>query len=177
MSMLSRDTGNARAGPLVIDLTKMHHSRTLCSYVSTKESHRPVLQDRVLGCTFAICKHPGCFPILHVHKAYFEALFLMFLVSMLRIGCYVKQMKSQGRIRGGRTGRLPPPPPPLNVFQIRFFITIFIQGLKIYNIVIKKSVPNISIVLEIYVYYDNNLNRIWNKFKFYINPRPHLRHP
>ena len=27
-------------------------------------------------------------------KVYFEALFLMFLVSMLRIGCYVKQMKS-----------------------------------------------------------------------------------
>ena len=37
--------------------------------------------------------HPNCFPILHVRKVYFEALFHMFLVSMLRIGCYVKQMK------------------------------------------------------------------------------------
>ena len=53
-----------------------------------------MLQDRVSGCTFARCKHPDCFPVLHVRKVYFEALFLMFLVSMLRISCYVKQIKS-----------------------------------------------------------------------------------
>ena len=37
---------------------------------------------------------PDCFPILYVRKIYFEGLFLMFLVSMLRTGCYVKQIKS-----------------------------------------------------------------------------------
>ena len=29
---------------------------------------RPVLQGRVSDCTFTRCKHPNCFPILHVHK-------------------------------------------------------------------------------------------------------------
>ena len=48
-----------------------------------------LLQDRVSDCTF-----PDCFPILHGHKIYFYGLFPMFLVSMLRAGCYVKQMKS-----------------------------------------------------------------------------------
>ena len=43
-----------------------------------------VLCSRIVfwGCTFTRCKYPGCFPILHVRKVYFEALFLMFLVSM-----------------------------------------------------------------------------------------------
>ena len=53
-----------------------------------------MLEDRVLGCIFTRCKHPDCFPILHVREVYFEALFLMILVSMLCIGCYIKQMKS-----------------------------------------------------------------------------------
>ena len=37
---------------------------------------------------------PDCFPMLHVRKIYFEGLLFMFLVSMLRTGCYLKQMKS-----------------------------------------------------------------------------------
>ena len=37
-----------------------------------------MLHDRVLDCTFARCKHPDRFSIIHVRKVYFEALFLMF---------------------------------------------------------------------------------------------------
>ena len=55
---------------------------------------RPVLPDRVMDCTFTWCKHPDCFPIIHVHEIYFEGLFPMFLVFMLCTGCYVKHMKS-----------------------------------------------------------------------------------
>ena len=65
-------------GPWISILPERHHSRTPCSQVCTKESHRPVLQDRVSGCTLARCKHPDCFPIVHVRKVYFGALFLMF---------------------------------------------------------------------------------------------------
>ena len=53
-----------------------------------------MLQDRVSGCSFTRCKHPDCFSILHIRKIYFEGLFLMFFASMLRTGCYIKQMKS-----------------------------------------------------------------------------------
>ena len=46
-----------------------------------------MLHDRVSDCTFTRSKQ--------VRKIYFEGLFLMFLVSMLRTGFYVKQMKSK----------------------------------------------------------------------------------
>ena len=55
----------------------------------------PCAPGSCFDCTFTRCKHPDYFPIVHVHKIYFEELFLwVFLVSMLRTGCYVKQMKS-----------------------------------------------------------------------------------
>ena len=42
----------------------------------------PSLGSRIVfrtDCTFTRCKHPDCFPILHVRKTYFEGLFLMFV--------------------------------------------------------------------------------------------------
>ena len=53
-----------------------------------------MLQDRVSGCTFTRCKHPDCFPILHVRKYTLRVYFWCLVVSMLRTGCYVKRMES-----------------------------------------------------------------------------------
>ena len=49
---------------------------------------RPVLYGCVSGCNFTRCKHPGCFPILHVRKIYVGVLFLM---SISRL-CYAREM-------------------------------------------------------------------------------------
>ena len=54
----------------------------------------PVLQGRVSGCTFTKCKHPDCFPILHVRKVYFEGLFLMFLCVHVTHWLLYQPMKS-----------------------------------------------------------------------------------
>ena len=69
-----------RGGRRICILPKRHHSRTACSQVCIKESPRPVLQDRVSDCTFTRCKHPNCFPILHVHKHTLRNIFLCFCV-------------------------------------------------------------------------------------------------
>ena len=61
----------------------MFVSRTPCSKVYTKENPRPVLRDRVSDCTFTTCKHPNCFPILHVRKIYFEV-----ISDVFRCPCY-----------------------------------------------------------------------------------------
>ena len=82
-----------RVGPSDMYLTrKASFKDTLL--IGMHQGPRPVLQDRVSDCTFTRYKHINCYLILHAHKIYFEGLFLMFLVFMLRCSCYVKQMKS-----------------------------------------------------------------------------------
>ena len=56
----------------------------------------PALCSRIIfsDCTFTKCRQPDCFPILHVRKYSLRGYFSCLLVSMLRTGCYVKQMKS-----------------------------------------------------------------------------------
>ena len=80
-----------RIGPSDMYFTrKASFKDTLFIGIHQGDSH-PVLQDHVSDCTFTRRKHPDCFPILHVRKMYLEGLFLMCLVSMLPIGCYVKR--------------------------------------------------------------------------------------
>ena len=53
----------------------------------------PVLQGRVLCCTFTRCKHPDCLPMLHVRRIYFEGLFMISCVHVTHWLLY-QQMKS-----------------------------------------------------------------------------------
>ena len=61
---------------------------TIQGHPGHRYATRAVLQDRVSGCILTRCMHPDCFPISHFRKGYFEGLYLMFFVSMLRTGCY-----------------------------------------------------------------------------------------
>ena len=66
----------------------------VCRFASRRA---PALCPRVVFWTVLslACKHSDCFPTLHVRQIFFEGLFPIFvLVSMLRTGCYVNQMKS-----------------------------------------------------------------------------------
>ena len=65
-------------GPRICILPQRHHSGTPWLWVSKKGRPRPMLKDRVPGCTSTWCKHPDCFLIFHVPKIYFEEFLVMF---------------------------------------------------------------------------------------------------
>ena len=83
-----------RVGPSDMYLTRKASFKDTLLIGMHQGGPRPVLKDHVSDCTFIRCKHPDCFPLLHVRKIYFEGLFLVLLLSMIRTGCYVEQMKS-----------------------------------------------------------------------------------
>ena len=83
-----------RVGPSDMCLTRKASFKDTLFIGMHEGGPRPVFQGRNLECTFTRCKHPDCFSILYVRKIYSEGLFLIFLVSMLRTGCYAQQMKS-----------------------------------------------------------------------------------
>ena len=67
-----------RVGPSDMYLIRMASFKdTLFIGMHQGEPH-PVFRDRVSDCTFTRCKHPGCFPILHVRKIYFGGHFWCF---------------------------------------------------------------------------------------------------
>ena len=76
-----------RVGPSDMYLTRKVFLNVCIKDTLFKGMHqgepRPVPRGRVSDCTFTTCKHPDCFPILHVRKIYFDV-----ISDVFRCPCY-----------------------------------------------------------------------------------------